>query len=79
MSEGWAQKIAEADGRPHHPEDYAGRLVGLPDPEGSFAEYGQTPTNLAIHTDMWYSFMDWFEYEVEGRNHIKGRCPGKRR
>jgi len=71
----WTQKIAEADSRPYYPEDYikyAKQLLAMPNPTESFARIMANRENTKIHTDMWYSFLDWFQYEIEGLNHIPG-------
>jgi hypothetical protein len=75
----WTERIAEADSRPWHPEDYkeqANQIMAMPDPEASWQRITANRENTAMHTDFRYSFLDWFEYEIEGGQHHPSALSG---
>ena len=59
----WAKKIAEADGRSAHPEEYVGlveQLLATENPTLNFEKVVAKHDDTSCHTDMYYSFLDFW-------------------
>jgi len=64
----WSKKIAKADGRPCHPEDYetmAEFLLSRKDYDKLFNRITILTDNLSCHTDDMFSFHDFWRFVLQ--------------